>query len=349
MPQSPPKKPTGPNSDALLEKALYRKKRVKDVTDIKMDGLAENIVDRINERKSGSSRVASENSHDLSDVDKMTYGILQKLPKQYEITASSQSGESKFAEAFVPVDASPRSDTTGTSLGSKFCNLVVNDSVIRGEDSIKSGASSLAEEFVAKSIPYALQSTKTGESSIAEMMVAKSVLEGQHTQTTISSFAENILAKSMYDIDTKSGASSIAENVVQNGIYDAVIDDQSSESSFIENFVAKSIIEGKKSQSPISTGSSLVEKIVASGFKQGEDKALSKSPGSSLAEEIVRNLSPLMSSRSAGSHLADDLMEHVKEDIDPNDKRLVKSATTKTGGSIIASDITNKVIKKVEE
>lgn len=160
---------------------------------------------------------------------------------------------------------------------------------------------------------------------MAEMLVAKSILEGQHTQTT---------------------GSSLGSQVVETAIQQARIDDQSMESSFVENMVAKSVAAGGKST--ISTKSSFAEKIVASGWKEGEKQALSKSPNSSLAEDIVRNISPLMSSRSAGSQLADDMLEHVAEDIAPHDVRKA-SANTKTTASELASDITKQVLGKIEE
>jgi len=292
----------------------------------KLENLAGNIVDRINERQSGSSRIASDNSHSSSEVANMTQGIIDKLPQQYSISPSEQSFEGEIADRVVPVDASPRSNTTNTSLGDQFIKAVVNQSIILGEEETVSGASSLAEEFVAKSIPYALQSTKTGESSVAEMLVAKSVLQGQFTQTT---------------------GSSLGSQVVEEAITQAKIDDQSTESSFVENVVAKSVVAGGKST--ISTKSSFAEKIVASGWKEGEKQALSKSPNSSLAEDIVRNISPLMSSRSAGSQLADDMLEHVKDDLNPHDLVRDSSAKTRTTASQLASDITHQVLEKIDE
>lgn len=143
-------KKKGPTSDILLEKALNR----KSLTESKLDALSGNIVDRINERKSGSSRIASSNSYSSSDVANMTQGIIDKLPQQYSISPSEQSYEGEIADRVVPVDASPRSNTTGTSLGDQFIKAVVNQSIILGEEETVSGASSLAEEFVAKSIPY---------------------------------------------------------------------------------------------------------------------------------------------------------------------------------------------------
>merc|ERR1712048_1494751 len=94
----------------------------------------------------------------------------------------------------------------------------------------------------------------------------------------------------------------------------------------------------------LSTKSSFAEKIVAAGFKEGEKQVLSKSPCSSVAEDIVRNLSGIASSKSEASHLAEDLLEHVQDDLNPCS--LVKSAgTSKSAGTNLASDIANSILR----
>ena len=126
----------------------------------------------------------------------MTYNILRNIPTTYNISPESLSGESVIARNLlegnqnIQVSDSPRSDN------SKFVSDLVQESMVVGRMSQNSTASSLAENLIVASIPYAIQSTKTGESSVAEILVAKSVMNGQYTESPASEFAENLITKS---------------------------------------------------------------------------------------------------------------------------------------------------------
>jgi ribosomal protein L17 len=323
-----PSKPTGPSADIMLQKALYRQKQVKKQSDKKIDDLAENLVSRINERQSGSSRMDSGRSHE-SEVEKLLKGVHDGLPEALNVTPSPRSGESEMAEGLIPtqVGISPRSNTTGSSFGGKMLDQLVKGSIIDGQMSTKSGASSIAEDLVAQSMKYGIKSS---------------------TLTEGSELVENLLDETLIGAaaNTKSDQSSVAENLIQQAYDNAQQSTVSTGESYIEKMVAKSIIDN--AATTLSTKSSFAEKIVAAGFKEGEKQALSKSPCSSVAEDIVRNLSGIASSKSEASHLAEDLLEHVQDDLNP--RSLVKSAgTSKSAGTNLASDIANSILRGLDK
>jgi len=206
---------------------------------------------------------------------------------------------------------------------------LVNGSIIDGQMSTKSGASSIAEDLVAQSMKYGMRSTtQTEGSELIENLITASVAQGA--------------------ANTKSDQSSVAENLIDQAYYDAQQSTVSTGESYVEKMIAKSIIDNIGTT--VSTKSSFAEKIVAAGFKTGEEQALSKSPCSSVAEDIVRNLSGIASSRSEASHLAEDLLEHVHDDLNPNDRNLIKSAgTSKSAGTNLASDIANSIIRRLDQ
>lgn len=247
------------------------------------------------------------------------------------ISPSPRSGESDMADKLIPnriEELSPRSNSTGTSFGGKLLDQLVHGSIIDGQMSTKSGASSIAEDLVAQSMKYGMRSTtQTEGSELIENLIAASVAQGA--------------------ANTKSDQSSVAENLINQAYEDAQQSTVSTGESYVEKMIAKSIIDN---QTTVSTKSSFAEKIVAAGFKKGEKQALSKSPCSSVAEDIVRNLSGIASSKSEASHLAEDILEHVQDDLNPNDRNLIKSAgTSKSAGTNLASDIANSIIRRLDQ
>lgn len=333
------------SSTVLLQRALYAKTNAQKYTNNQIDRLADSIVNGMQEKDSGSSRISSGKAHgESSEFEALSKVVINTVPKVYTVSNTEDDLEDLIAEKVVPTSGTEYqesvsagsqfiTDVVGKAIGqgeaqaresdsSALAEITVSRSIAQGQIPIssKSGASDIASELVAQ---LSLEdATKSGKSSLAERLVQAGIDGCAATETSLTDFAESMVTKSMLvGQETGTSLSGLAEQVIQPSMVTAQ-DTKSGGSSLAEIFVTETF----NAPSEKSGASSIAELIIAEGALDAEDDVISA--GSSLAElQVAQSMvggEVKALSKSPTSSLAEDMVKNIDE-LEPTDYSQVSS------------------------
>merc|ERR1712139_120751 len=198
----------GDTSSEILEKALSKARvagggRRGKKSDA-IERLADEIVAELDEPgRSGSSRTSSGLSHDGSDVDLMSYKLVNALPTaiQGSDTSSTGEGEGVLAQQLVPT-ALEISSSEKDSDYEGWVEGMVQKSCVDGQEEVRSARSSIAEQLVQQATTIA-ETNLSSQTELASDLINGAIANAVELPSTGSSFAQTIVGEMAIQAEEK--------------------------------------------------------------------------------------------------------------------------------------------------